>query len=93
MLELRESLERRVEYLESGKQSRDFSDEDHLWAESLDVNVARLSDEEREKLLKELRKTFEADIDDTEAYIEDAAERMRQVCGVPAGYANGCVSL
>jgi DNA-directed RNA polymerase subunit beta' len=79
LLELKESLERRVEHLETGKQSRDFSDEDHLWVESLDVTVAKLSDEEREKLLKELRKTFQADMDDTEAYIEDAAERMRQV--------------
>jgi DNA-directed RNA polymerase subunit beta' len=79
LLELRESLERRVAYLETGKQSRDFSDEDHLWAEALDVNVSKLSDEERERLLKELRRTFQADMDDTEAYIEDAAERMRQV--------------
>jgi DNA-directed RNA polymerase subunit beta' len=79
LLELRESLQRRVEYLESGRQSREFSDEDHLWAESLDVTVARLSDEEREKLLRDLRRTFQADMDDTEAYIEDAAERMRQV--------------
>src|SRR3984893_9118202 len=30
-------------------------------------------------MLKDLRKTFDADIADTEAYIEDAAERMRQV--------------
>jgi DNA-directed RNA polymerase subunit beta' len=79
LLELRESLERRVAYLETGRQSREFNDEDHLWAEALDVNVAKLSDEERERLLKELRKTFQADMDDTEAYIEDAAERMRQV--------------
>ncbi len=79
LLELKESLDRRVEHLESGKQSREFSDEDHLWAESLDVTVAKLSDEEREKLLKELKKAFQADMDDTEAYIEDAAERMRQV--------------
>ncbi len=50
-----------------------------MWAESLDINVARLSDEEREKLLRDLRRTFTADMDDTEAYIEDAAERMRQV--------------
>ncbi|HEX8977351.1 MAG TPA: DNA-directed RNA polymerase subunit beta' [Solirubrobacteraceae bacterium] len=79
VLELKESLARREEYLNSGKTSRDFSDEDHLWAETLDVNVAKLSDEEREKMLKDLRKSFGADIDDTEAYIEDAAERMRQV--------------
>ncbi len=79
VLELRESLARREEYLESGKTGKAFSDEDHLWAETLDVNVAKLSDDERAKLLKDLRKSFQADIDDTEAYIEDAAERMRQV--------------
>ena len=79
VLELRESLTRREEYLNSAKTGRDFSDDDHLWAETLDVNVAKLSDDEREKMLKDLRKTFQADIDDTEAYIEDAAERMRQV--------------
>jgi DNA-directed RNA polymerase subunit beta' len=78
VLELRESLARREKYLQSGKQTG-FSDEDHLWADSLDINLNKLSDEEREKLLKELRKAFEADIADTEAYIEDAAERMRGV--------------
>ena len=78
VLELKESLERREKYLSTGKQSG-FSDEDHLWADSLDVNLAKLSDEEREKLLKDLRKAFDADIADTEAYIEDAAERMRNV--------------
>ena len=31
------------------------------------------------ELEKDLRKQFDADIADTEAYIEDAAERMRQV--------------
>jgi DNA-directed RNA polymerase subunit beta' len=76
--ELRESLQRREKYLQNGKQTH-FNDEDHLWAESLDVNLQKISDEEREKLIKELRKTFDADIADTEAYIEDAAERMRQV--------------
>ncbi len=78
LLELKESLERRKEYLASGKQTG-FSDEDHLWAESLDVNVKKVSDEERDKLVKELEKTFGSDMDDTDAYIEDAAERMRQV--------------
>ncbi len=78
VLELRESLERREEHLRTGKQTG-FNDEDHLWAESLDVNIKKLSDEERDKLLKELRKTFDSDIDDTEAYIEDAAQRMRDV--------------
>ncbi|MDX6518111.1 MAG: DNA-directed polymerase subunit beta, partial [Gaiellaceae bacterium] len=78
LLELKESLERRKEHLQSGKQTG-FSDEDHLWAESLDVNVKKLSDEDRDKLIKELDKTFQSDMDDTDAYIEDAAERMRQV--------------
>ena len=79
VLELKESQERREQYLESGKQSRDFSDEDHLWVESLQINIAKASAEELEKLRKDLRKSFQADIDDTEAYIEDAAERLRQV--------------
>ncbi len=78
VLELKESLARRETYLESGKQTG-FIDDDHLWADTLEVDLKKVSDEEREKLLKELRKSFASDIDDTEAYIEDAAERMRQV--------------
>ena len=78
VLELQESLKRRERYLKTGKQTH-FSDEDHIWAESLDVNLSKISDDEREKLTKELRKAFDADIADTEAYIEDAAERMRSV--------------
>src|SRR5271168_615056 len=78
VLELRESLARREKYLGNGKQTN-FNDEDHLWADSLDINLSKLSDEEREKQVKELTKAFDADIADTEAYIEDAAERMRNV--------------
>jgi DNA-directed RNA polymerase subunit beta' len=78
VLELRESLARREKYLQNGKQTN-FNDEDHLWAESLDINLSKLSDEERDKQVKELTKAFDADIADTEAYIEDAAERMRSV--------------
>ncbi len=78
VLELRESLARREKYLQNGKQTN-FNDEDHLWADSLDINLQKISDEDREKLLKELTKAFDADIADTEAYIEDAAERMRIV--------------
>ena len=77
VLELRESLDRRVEYLSSGKQSG-FSDDDLLWADTLDVNLKKLSDEDREKMEKEIKKQFEADISDTEAYYEDGIERMRQ---------------
>ena len=74
--ELRKSLEARVDYLETGAQG-DFDDEDHLWAESLDVNVKKLSDEERKKLANELKQDFNADIDDTEAYYEDARSASR----------------
>jgi DNA-directed RNA polymerase subunit beta' len=78
VLELREQLARREKYLQTGKQSG-FDDEDHLWADSLEINLSKISDEEREKMVKELNKTFEADIADTEAYVEDGAERMRGV--------------
>src|SRR6202022_1978185 len=49
VLELRESLDRREKYLHSAKQTG-FSDDDHLWADSLDVNLSKISEEEREKL-------------------------------------------
>jgi DNA-directed RNA polymerase subunit beta' len=78
VLELRESLERRVEYLQTGKQAG-FNDDDHLWADALDINIKKLSDEDREKQVKDLRKQFDSDIADTEAYIEDAAQRIRDV--------------
>ncbi len=76
--ELRGSLEARVEYLRTGDQGG-FADEDHLWAESLEINVKKLSDEERDKLIKDLQRTFNADIDDTEAYYEDARTRLKDV--------------
>jgi DNA-directed RNA polymerase subunit beta' len=76
--ELQQSLDARLEYLQSGKQTG-FTEEDHLWADSLDVNVKKLTDDDREKMQKDVRKTFDADIADTEAYVEDAAERIRQV--------------
>src|ERR1700694_4164167 len=78
VLEPRVSVQRREKYLQTGKQTN-FNDEDHLWADSLDINLSKLSDEERDKQVKDLNKAFEADIADTEAYIEDAAERMRGV--------------
>jgi len=76
--ELQESLERRLEYLKTGKETG-FSDDDMLWSETLDVNIKKLTDDDREKLEKDVKKVFDSDISDTEAYIEDAAERMRQV--------------
>src|ERR1051325_2420875 len=65
LLELRESLERREEYLKTGSQTS-FSDDDHIWAEHLDLNPKKLEDDEREKHLKDMRKLLEADIQDTD---------------------------
>ena len=76
--ELRESLERREEYLKTGSQAG-FTDDDHIWAEHLDLQVSKLEDDERDKHLKDMRKLLESDIADTEAYIEDAMERLRMV--------------
>src|SRR5689334_8238422 len=79
--ELNESLERRIKYLEEGGQEK-FDDDDHIWADSLKLTAAqlrKLKDDERTKMIKELRKTFEAEISDTEAYIEEAIERMDEV--------------
>ena len=79
--ELSESLERRVKYLEDGTQTK-FDDDDHIWADSLKLTQAqlrKLKDDERAKMTKELRKTFDAEISDTEAYIDEAIERMQEV--------------
>src|SRR4029078_10418310 len=79
--ELNESLECRIGYLETGAQDR-FDDEDHIWADSLKLTTAqlrKLKDDDRTKIVKELRKQFDAEIADTEAYLEEAAERMQEV--------------
>jgi DNA-directed RNA polymerase subunit beta' len=76
--ELQGQLERRQAYLE-GASSSGFDPEDELWQESLDVNVKKLSEDERKKLVAELNKSFKADIDDTEAYYEDARVRLKEV--------------
>ena len=79
--ELNESLERRLAYLEEGTQDK-FSDDDYIWAEGLKLTAAqlrKLKDDERTKLTKELKKTFDAEISDTEAYIDEAIERMQEV--------------
>ncbi len=57
--ELNESLERRIKYLEDGTQDK-FDDDDHIWADSLKLTAAqlrKLKDDERAKMIKELRKT------------------------------------
>ena len=75
--ELNESLERRVKYLEDGSTTK-FTEDDELWADTA-PNPKKLKEEDREKLVKELRKTFDGEISDTEAYLEEAAERLQEV--------------
>ncbi len=86
--ELNESLKRRLAYLgiAEGKDEEappvgttdGFNEDDELWADTVS-NVKRMKADDREKTGKELKKTFEAEISDTEAYLEEAAERMREV--------------
>ncbi|MDQ2700087.1 MAG: DNA-directed RNA polymerase subunit beta', partial [Actinomycetota bacterium] len=79
--ELDESLKRRLKYLDDGTQTK-FSDEDHLWADSLGMTAAQLrkqSDDDKAKQKKELTKNFEAEISDTEAYIDEAIDRLDRV--------------
>jgi hypothetical protein len=69
--EIDESLERREEYLKTGSQAG-FSDEDHLWAEQLDLNVKKLEDDERAKHVKDMRKILEAE----DIAVEDGAVKQ-----------------
>ncbi|HXE99351.1 MAG TPA: DNA-directed RNA polymerase subunit beta' [Solirubrobacterales bacterium] len=77
--QLRESLERRIAWLEDEGSKDKFDEEDELWADALGVNPKKLDDSERTKLVKDTRKALEAEISDTEAYLDDASERMEEV--------------
>jgi DNA-directed RNA polymerase subunit beta' len=76
--ELNESLERRLEYVETGEKPAKFSEEDELWSEGIG-SVKKLNKDDRTKLERETRKELNAEISDTEAYIDDAIERMEYV--------------
>jgi DNA-directed RNA polymerase subunit beta' len=86
--ELNESLARRLAYLGIAPDKETdappagttdgFNEDDELWADTVS-NVKRMKADDREKTGKELRKTFEAEISDTEAYLEEAADRLREV--------------
>jgi DNA-directed RNA polymerase subunit beta' len=77
--ELSESLERRVAWLEGEGTKDKFSPDDELWAEGVGTTPKKLDDSERQKLIRETRKAIEAEIADTEAYLDDASERMEAV--------------
>ena len=76
--QLNESLERRLSYIGNGEKPAKFSEDDELWAEHLG-SVKKLNKEDRTKLERETRKELNAEIADTEAYIDDAIERMEDV--------------
>src|SRR5213595_1040088 len=77
--QLNEAMERRIAWLEGEGAKDKFDDEDELWSDGLGVNPKKLDDAERNKLVKDTRKALEAEIADTEAYLDDAAERMEEV--------------
>ncbi len=77
--QLNESIERRIAWLEGEGTKDKFDTEDELWADGLGVTPKKLEDAERTKLIKDTRKSLEAEIADTEAYLDDAAERMEEV--------------
>jgi DNA-directed RNA polymerase subunit beta' len=76
--ELNESLERRIAYLDTGDRAG-FSEDDEIWANAAKINPKRISKADRERLQKDMRKAFDSEIADTEAYTEDSADRMREV--------------
>ncbi len=78
--QLRESLDRRVAWLEGEGTKDAFDGEDELWLENLGfTNPKKLDAAERTKAIKDIRKSMESEISDTEAYIDDAIDRMDQV--------------
>ncbi|UJA19118.1 DNA-directed RNA polymerase subunit beta' [Thermoleophilia bacterium SCSIO 60948] len=77
--ELRESIERRTAWLEGTGDQKKFSLDDEMWAEGLDIDPSKLEDTERTKLIRETKKSLDAEIADTESYLDDAIERMDEV--------------
>jgi DNA-directed RNA polymerase subunit beta' len=77
--QLREALDRRVAWLQGEGTKDSFDEEDELWADALGVNPKKLDDSERTKLVKDTRKALDGEISDTEAYLDDASERMEEV--------------
>jgi DNA-directed RNA polymerase subunit beta' len=77
--ELREALDRRVAWLEGEGAKDGFDGEDSLWADGLEVNPKKLDAAEKTKLLRDTKKGIDSEISDTEAYLDDAIERMEEV--------------
>ena len=74
--ELEDSLNRREEYIASGKTPKTFTEDDILWADTLEVDLSKASEDEREREAKEMRKAVNAEIQDNIDYYEDATQRL-----------------
>ncbi len=77
--QLNESIDRRIAWIEGEGDQTKFDDEDMIWAEGVGVNPKKLDAAEKTKLTKETRKALDSEISDTEAYLDDAIERMDEV--------------
>ncbi|CAB4871872.1 MAG: DNA-directed RNA polymerase subunit beta' [Actinobacteria bacterium] len=71
---LEESVARREEYLTTGKTPKGFSEDDMLWADTLELDLSKASDEERDREIKEMLKSGKAEIQDNADYYEDSAQ-------------------
>ena len=76
ILELNEALARREEYLEDARTPKSFTEDDYLWADTLEMEIGKATDDERQREIKELRKQVQAEIDDNDGYYEDSKERL-----------------
>jgi DNA-directed RNA polymerase subunit beta' len=70
---------RRVAWILGEAARAAFDEEDELWFEALGPDPSGLDDQEFKRLLKETRKALETEVDDTEAYFNDAIARLEEV--------------
>jgi DNA-directed RNA polymerase subunit beta' len=77
--DLRSGGDRRLAWIlgEAGRAA--FDEEDELWFEALGPDPSGIDDQEFKKLLKDTRKSLETEIEDTEAYFNDAIARLEEV--------------
>ncbi|EHN08822.1 DNA-directed RNA polymerase beta' subunit [Patulibacter medicamentivorans] len=75
---LQKSLDARLQYLQDGSQES-FTDDDYLWAESLDIVVGKLTDDERKKHTNDTKKQLTSEIEDLRAHYEESRARLREV--------------
>ncbi len=77
--ELRSRGDRRLAWIQGEAGRTAFDEEDELWFEALGPDPSGLDDQEFKRLLKETRKSLETEIEDTEAYFNDAITRLEEV--------------